>query len=133
MLRWTCLLVLLGTQAGCGDGTYPVSGTVTVAGQPLKTGKILLIDPDLHRDAEVADVVDGKFQLRAREGKKRVEIRCGVWTGEIGNFGGKITDEGLPKRYNTESQLTCEVSRSGPNVFEFKLDDWEKWAKKRHP
>jgi hypothetical protein len=125
---------LLLAGAGCRPRThYPVSGTVTVAGAPLKTGKILFMDPDKHHDADVGNITDGKFDLMVRAGQNRVEIRCGVWTGEIGNFGGKITDEGLPKRYNADSRLTYEVKTSGKNVCSFDLDNWEPWAKKRHP
>ena len=68
--RSTSLILSVALIAGCGRSgprTYPVSGTVSMDGQPLATGKIFLIDPETHLDADVGDIVDG-WRLRLLTG-----------------------------------------------------------------
>jgi predicted small lipoprotein YifL len=123
--RSTSLILSVALIAGCGRSgprTYPVSGTVSMDGQPLATGKIFLIDPETHLDADVGDIVDGQFEFRAQAGAKRVELRAERKTGQQSHFGGEVTEEALPARYNSESELTVEVTQDGDeNEFAFDL------------
>ncbi|MCH2129085.1 MAG: hypothetical protein MK179_08070 [Pirellulaceae bacterium] len=121
-----CLVVMVATLLmGCGPSgpkTYSVSGTVSLDNQPLETGKIFLIDPAGRLDSDVGDIADGKFKFRAKPGSKRVELRAERQTGEISHFGGAVTAEALPARYNSQSTLTEEVTTNAKeNVYTFEL------------
>ena len=119
-------VMLLAITVGCGQSgpkTYPVSGTVTLDGAPLQNGKIFLVDPDMRLDSDVGDIVDGRFEFRAKPGMKRVELRAVRETGEISHFGGPVTEEALPAHYNSASELTEEVtSDARQNVYTFQLE-----------
>ena len=124
--RLTLMVCVASLVVGCGpEGptTYPVSGTVTLDGEPLTSGKVFLIDPAMKLAPNVGDIADGKFHFRATGGTKRVEISAARETGQVGNFGSPITEEALPARYNSESTLTAEVTTSGKdNKYVFKLE-----------
>jgi len=125
MMRKGLVVLVITLLVGCGQSgpkSYDVSGTVTVDGQPLETGKIFLIDPEGHLDSDVGDIVNGEFDFTAREGSKRVELRAARETGEISDFGGPVTEEALLDRYNSHSTLTAEVTTNGKqNVYTFEL------------
>jgi hypothetical protein len=131
MLRSGVLFVLLAcVTVGCGSGsdgppTYSVTGTVTVDGQPLKTGDIRF-DPEVAGMApDAAVITDGKFSLRAKTGKKRVVITA---TRDVpgqtkkGAMGEDIpvTEDFIPARYNTSTEL-IETVTTGTNSFKFDL------------
>ena len=121
-----CVVVMLATfLVGCnqsGPKTYSVSGTVTLDNQPLDTGKIFLIDPAGRLDSDVGDIANGKFKFRAKPGSKRVELRAERQMGEISHFGGAVTTEALPARYNSQSTLNAQVTtNSKENVYTFEL------------
>ncbi|RUL87509.1 hypothetical protein [Tautonia sociabilis] len=60
---------ILLLAAGCGDGTglpkrYPVSGTVTYKGEPVKTGTIQFTPEDLNNGRAASGVItDGSYYL----------------------------------------------------------------------
>ena len=117
----TVATLLIGCSQS-GPKTYPVSGTVSVDDQPLETGKIFLVDPAGRLDSDVGDIVHGEFSFRAKQGPKRVELRAARETDEISHFGGAVTEESLPARYNSQSTLTAEVTTSRKqNVYTFGL------------
>jgi hypothetical protein len=120
LLSAACLLV-----AGCSQEpkTYPVSGTVTLNGEPLKEGDVTFQSTDPAVSADAGKVVDGRFEFRARAGEKRVEIRCSqVVPGRTTPMGGPLRLEIIPPQYNDKSELTVNVSPDGRNEYEFKLD-----------
>ena len=121
-------ILVLAVSAGCapaGPRTYPVSGKVTLNGQPLEAGMVFFVDPEMKLDSDVGPIANGEFKFKAKPGIKRVELRAERRTGEIGNFGGAISEEALPARYNAESKLTAEVTTSGKDhryLFELEAD-----------
>ncbi len=112
------------------EETYPVSGTVTLDGAPLADGDIHF----LTRETAALDVIpikDGKFEGRAKAGKRRLETKA---YREEQPAAGEPTMPGadqptrvnyIPKQYNTESKLTEEVTPDGPNQFTFELESGE--------
>jgi hypothetical protein len=119
LLTVACLIL-----AGCNTEpkTYPVSGTVTFNGQPLKEGDISFHPADPAVSADAGKIVDGEFHFQAKPGSKRVEVRVSqVVPGRTTPMGGPLRLEIIPTQYNDESRLTAEVSSGGGNKYDFKL------------
>lgn len=125
-----CWLVLLCACAcflpGCGGaGPRSVSGTVTVDGQPLTSGEILFEPEDTTKSPDAGQIKDGKFAFSAKTGKVKVKITAmREIPGKtlVGAMGETLasTEQYLPAKYNTATELTAEVKASG-NSFEFPL------------
>jgi len=119
------VIVSLTTLAGCGGSgprLVPVSGTVTLDGQPLAEGQIYFKTVETGV-VERFDIKDGEFTGNAQEGERRVEIGAlgPKKFRDLNGMGGEVQDSLIPPRYNVESKLTATVTRDGPNKFEFKL------------
>jgi hypothetical protein len=110
--------------AGCGGGgNSPVSGTVTLDGQPL-SGAAVIFEPNdeqLGRAPMGRTDDSGRYELRlsldqrgAPPGHYIVRISTGDETGA------EPIPERLPARYVYQSELTAEV-RSGRNTINFEL------------
>jgi len=123
-----CFLAVC-TLIGCsGNKTQfkaplPVSGTVTLDGQPMAEGTITLIGEG--GATEQLPIKDGKFQGPVTPGKKRVELRS-FKMGQPTKMGDQVIEATpinfIPATYNTESKITADVTGSGitPNSFEAK-------------
>ena len=124
-----CLLLL----AGCSSSSErrALEGTVMLDGDPLAEGSITL-RPLLGTPGPTAGgkITKGKFSISTNQstfvGTFRVEITA------LRKTGGKVMDpildreidqyeQYIPSRYNQQSELTREVTDTGPNRFEFKL------------
>lgn len=123
-------LIVLCSAIGCGGGsgpaTYPVSGTVSMDGEPIPKGQIVLRDPEGTIVSAGGTIIDGEFSFESQPGSKQVEI---IARREVpGKFQAPnpgeekfpVLEQYIPKRYNTESELTKEVV-AGDNEFHFKL------------
>ena len=122
-------LVLLLTIAGCGGSSadgfsrFPVEGTVTLDGQPLKTGTISF--NALQQGASASGpIADGAFRLVGDDGLSpgpyRVEIYSLQPTGKKvphAEDPGTLVDQTVsvvPKSYNINSVLKAEIPAGGP-------------------
>ena len=125
-----CLTVL----AGCGQTSdrCMLEGTVTVDGQPLAEGNIrFLPQPGTGGPSAGGKIMDGRFSIARLDGtfagEFRVEITASRKTGrqvESPFAPGRFTDESvqyLPAQYNSQSELTAQVTDDGANRFEFTL------------
>jgi hypothetical protein len=120
----TLLAVWLGLWAmlGCGKSgpeLVPVSGTVTLDGEPLAEGFLYFktIRTGAH---ERFDIKAGEFTGMAEVGTRRVEV-CANRPKTVIIDGAKIQvpNNIVHPSFNTESRLTAEVTREGPNRFTF--------------
>ena len=126
MLRVFCLCSLGGLLfplAGCGPRgprVYDVSGTATFDGKPIENGDIIFLAADGQVSPDAGKIVDGKFQVRVKEGSKKVEIRA---TKEIGRTSmGALYDDYIPSKYNGQTTLTAQIpTTDGSNHLEFDL------------
>lgn len=130
---WACLVMVpLGCMLGCGSGEnyQPISGSVTVDGQPLDSGVITLY-PEGEGTTVGGEITDGKFSLPQEggpiPGEYRVEIVAFRPTGETEfdidlNEEVDIEEQYLPTQYNRNSTLKIEVQQEGENVFPFDLE-----------
>ena len=99
----------------------PVSGTVTLDGQPLAEGVIYFKTIE-KGSSEPCDIQGGEFKGQAEAGDRRVEI-CQFRTTvqDANGMKTEIQENLIPARYNTESTLTAKVTPAGPNQFKFEL------------
>jgi len=120
------LAVLLGlVAAGCGRDaqmppSFPVSGTVTVAGAPLVEGSISFEPADGQGGVYGGLIRDGRFAVEVAAGAKRVSILGMKQLGEIGPDGKPMASQFLPRRYNTDTELTASIEPR-ENALSFEL------------
>lgn len=121
-------LVLVGLLlAGCGGGTepqrYPVSGTVTLDGQPLPEG-LIFFKTVATGAIDTMEIKAGKFAGEAQPGERRVEIvayRESTAPGTTPGMEANAEVNYIPPRYNSQSTLTAQVKPEGPNEFSFEV------------
>jgi len=130
-----CLVFSFVLIAGCGSREYtgerrfPLSGKVSVDGQPMEFGVISFLPEGEGGRVSGGPIKNGTYAVDeargATAGKYRVEIRWNKPTGRRVKdaYGEEIMDEykeGLPDKYHTKSELTAEVS-SKQTMFDFEL------------
>jgi hypothetical protein len=120
----TIPVVLLGLSAsiGCGKSApqfVPVSGTVTLDGQPLAEG--FLYFKTIETGAlERFDINNGEFKGKAQVGTRRVEICANRPKAVIIDGANvEVPDNIIHPSFNTQSTLTAQVTPEGPNRFTF--------------
>lgn len=127
---WAGGLATLLVLAGCSEPkTAEVSGTVTVDGEPVKRGSISFFPTDGNAPTAGAVIKDGlystkvpitamKVKISAAEGHRQEET-----VRRARQQGGDVVEEGLPAKYNKDTELTFEV-KPGKNQ-----KDWELQSK----
>jgi len=140
---FSALLVLL-MSTGCGPGgpeTAPVSGTVTLDGQPVAGAAVMLVPESAGRPAHGVTDSQGKFTLTTFEegdgalvGKHSVTVTLKKVTGmlaDVDGLSGGVAPGGIkeewiiPKKYSSPktSGLSAEVKKSGePLVLDLKSE-----------
>lgn len=128
-------LVSLFLLSGCGGaaadgyGRQPVSGSVSLDGQPLKMGTITFVPDPSGPVISEASIADGKFDI-----PQEVSLPVGKYHVSISSVeepgGGdveKIMNQAIvgkelvPEIYNTKTELSCEVAQGAENIFHFDL------------
>lgn len=126
-------------QLGCGGGDAlprePVSGTVTLAGEPLPSGSITFMPTDTNAagTGATAPLTNGAYRVPRESGlvpgKYRVAISRleeiatkSAAKAQPGDGDAPAMKERVPAKYNAQSTLNAEVSKGGKNVFDFSLD-----------
>jgi hypothetical protein len=105
---------------------HPVTGTVTLDGDPLSAGKMRFMTPS-EGIIDVVPIRDGVFSGHAVAGNRRIEFSVvkdvpykgpampGVQTPAT------ALAETLPRAFNSDSTFTASVTAEGPNAFVFEL------------
>lgn len=120
---WIILLAV--AASGCGPSEGIVSGTVLVDGQPVSGGVISFVPAEGSGSPATSPVEGGKYELRTATGKKFVQVSAPKVVGKRKEYEGpdaplvEITEERLPAKYNSQSELTFEV-KAGDNK-----QDWD--------
>jgi hypothetical protein len=125
------LALALAVFTGCSDGPQrmPVKGTVSLDGQPLATGS-LLMTPLKKGPVAGCDIKNGRFEMSGERGpgpgEYRVEITAYRPTGKKlydsdFNASTETLEPIVPARYNAASELTATVSAETENEFKFDL------------
>ena len=113
---------------GCSDPTKgDISGMVKVDGEPAKEGSITLVPIDGKSTVEGGVIKDGQYVAEGVPiGTKKVEIRVTTIVGQTKIYNTPdspiqdIRAQILPPKYNTQTELTMEVS-PGQNQQDFEL------------
>lgn len=131
MSRRTIVSLLLSSAGivlilGCNNQeAASVHGDVTVDGKPLEKGVITFTGPD--GKSSKANIENGKYDLRTTPGSNRVQISAPVATGKRKEYNGpnaplvEITEESLPAKYHTKSELTFDV-KAGSNTKDWAVE-----------
>ena len=110
---------------GCGGPRQQqVSGTVTLDGQPVKSGHLRFSPTERTSSAEGL-IQQGKYTLRVAPGKYKVEIYSPRSRGKGKRPAGpgadaEVFEETIPAHYNTRTDLTVEVT-SDKKEYDFPL------------
>jgi hypothetical protein len=135
-LPWTslalpCALVLAIGLTGCGKSSgpelAPVSGRVTLDGQPMY-GARLRFQPEAGGGSPSSGTTDqdGQYELSYKRGQKGAQIgwhkvRIDSAAELPGPNGKPVRPPTLPPRYNVQSELRKEVKSDEENEFNFEL------------
>jgi len=122
-------MALIGFALGCSaDAKHGiVTGTVTLDGQPLKSGTIRFDSTDGQAAAADASIADGRFSAKVPPGDKRVSITAPKVVGKKKMYDTPnsplidVTEESLPAQYNAQTTLTITVEPGNQQpTFELK-------------
>jgi len=135
-LVWLAIVAAVAVS-GCGPGNplhrQPISGEVTLDGEPLDRGRIKFRPQGSDRGIGSGDVIrDGRYAIPTLKGlppgKYRVEINAPQEDTSPppddlppGTPVFRVGIERIRARYHTESELSIDVSADGRNEFDFHL------------
>ena len=122
-LAWPALFLVGIFVCGCSSGSrsYPVKGVVTFDGEPVPNGDIMFVEEDGSIAPDAGKIVNGKYDMQVKGGKKRVEIRASKEVPGAKGLMGPALEDYIPSRYNSRTELSRDVTSQGPNQFDFKL------------
>ena len=108
------MLLSLGCSSGTtGPAEYPVTGTVTLDGKPVESGRILFRKVGDGDRAYGGEITNGNYSFTSEPGKVKVEITASrIIPGKFDNSNGTPEPVGemyIPKQYNSKTTLEAEV------------------------
>jgi hypothetical protein len=121
-LRRTCRILIMSTLGmatfGCQDADrHRLHGIVTINGTPVQTGEIRLVSPDGSGPTAGAVISEGRYEVIASPGRKRVELQAYAAIGktrESNDIPGAakvpIQKPLLPSKFNVDSQEVVELN-----------------------
>jgi hypothetical protein len=126
--------VALGTLSGCGDprNRQEITGEVKLKGQPVEDGVINFAPLDGQETRDGAQIVKGKYRIPKEKGLSPGRYRVAIYAGngmsgegnaspDSPNAGKMQTGERVPPDYNEKSKVVKEVTKEGPNRFDFDI------------
>lgn len=140
MFLAVCLVATpLTSLVGCGGDNplnrQPVSGTVTLDGQPIDHGSIEFSPQDPEGVSSGGMIVDGEYSVPAEKGLPPGKYRVRIYAPEggvpvpadqpPGPGVGPPPKERIPPAYNRESEIMVEVIEGGDNTFEYTIQSSE--------
>lgn len=131
---WLGVISLAGCSGPSGPVTVNVSGTVTLDGEPVPNGEVMLLDPARQSPTYAGKITNGKFSFRTTPGRKQVSVTSPKeeegQQGAVGGIEGDpvgpenpaiVITERIPERYNEKTELEIEVLPSGSNTIPLDL------------
>jgi len=124
-----CIAMTFIFLLGCGENSKcTITGSITLDGNPVKSGNISFYSQDPETNKKIATVVEnGKYQIETNEGlipgKYKVEVH---WAKETGK---KIpsADPGIMMEQTIQGKEDCEIEVNiGTNKRDFVLKSKQK-------
>jgi hypothetical protein len=99
-----------------------VTGDVTFDDTPVAEGSIKFVPDDKNLPPEGDTIKNGKYQVKLKPGRYKVEIRAiREIPGKKGPMGTEAaTEEYIPAKYNEQTELTADVGK-GSDKIDFPL------------
>lgn len=129
VLRMTCIAALAFCVAACGRSKPVMEGRITLDGEPIAKGSILLVPADGKGQTAGTGIVDGLYRMEACEGAMKVIINSPRKSDkqqfvplpdDTSNMAHLYVDA-VPARYNEATELVVTI-RPGRNEFDFALE-----------
>ncbi|MBM4097920.1 MAG: hypothetical protein FJ261_14265 [Planctomycetes bacterium] len=122
------LSAVLAAVSGCmGDGLAEVSGTVTMDGQPLKDGEIILESTDQKSTPAGSKISEGAYTMRTTPGPKVVRILASRPTSKPDPVMGSAAREAaIGPEYNTKSTLRAAINPGKQAGLDFQVKELPK-------
>lgn len=123
----TCAVLAVGAVsvalAGCSaDPSVTVAGTVRFDGQPLERGEIIFAAPDGSVTPTAAPIENGRYEVRALPGAKKVMINASRRSKTIDPLTKEAEEYSfIPAAYNVQSKLTADLKPGNQNEVNFEL------------
>jgi hypothetical protein len=120
------LVFAFAGATGCGGGDkgpkkHDITGTVSYNGQTISEGDITLLPADGSVGGEGGKIKDGKYAMKAREGKNKVQIMATrAVPGKKGPMGEDLVEQYIPEKYNEKTTIEVTVE-SGKTEYNFDL------------
>ena len=130
-----CAPLIAGCAGGDGLPREPISGVVTLGGEPLAAGSIQFIPADLTKGTPASgEIQGGKFVIPPERGPVPGEYRVVISGGasapvpvdEAPGASPSPTPDPVPAKYNISSTLVAEIKAGGSNTLEYALDKQKK-------
>jgi len=116
-------LALALSAASCSSEStlVTITGNVTLDGTPLPDGDILFTPTDTQFGSEAGKIENGTYRATVHPGQSKVQIRASrPVPGKKGPMGEQLIEDYIPPKYNNQSDLTIDVSKS-QNKHDFQL------------
>jgi hypothetical protein len=131
----TLFLMIAMAAVGCGggppSGRLAVSGEVLLDGQPLDQGAVQFQPEGTTSKLNAGGVItNGKYRIDTEHGLPPGKYKVSITSvpkdtrsaQEIMDKPGAPPTERIAAKYNTESSEIVEVSKTGKNQFDFKVE-----------
>lgn len=119
-------LCFIASFAGCAPKvtTLPISGKVTLDGQPLETGDLIFIHSDPQFGQEPGKITAGSYTANVHPGTNKVEIRATrAVPGKFGPMGTEpLLEDIIPAKYNSATTLSVDVTKDKKDGYDFALE-----------
>ncbi len=123
---WKAFLACIALGAlfvGCGESSEipelaPVTGRVTKGGKPVEGARVTF-QPETGPSSGGITDAEGRFELYYSADQKGAVP--GKHTVKISKMSGEAGDETIPAKFNENSTLSKEVTKSGLNDFDLKI------------
>lgn len=118
-------LFLTGCGFRNGNSEITVTGEVKYEESPIESGRIFFRHIDGDQRGAAGEIKNGQYSLRTAPGKVRVEVVASrPIPGKFDHSNGTPEQVGemyIPKKFNTDSKLTAEVTPGRANSISFNL------------
>lgn len=125
----TCIVAMIVFLSGCGSRRPAIEGRVTLDGEPIAYGSIMLVPVDGKGQTAGSGIANGLYRMEASAGPMKVIInspkktdrKVHVPTAEDTGTMADLYVDAVPPRYNEATELEVTVV-PGRNTFDFALE-----------